>query len=157
MNTYTIWDDIYRTIEAGGLSEKGDIAAKVAENVPPNKLRAVLLELLPQAVLQAQSKARRMVLTPETQRTMSSSGATARFRALGIKNMIVHVPDIDGEFVSLRLGELTADDLLRLAGSYQDRATANRLQGKKYAALAEIVNSGVVDDVDDDVIRKVLA
>ncbi len=157
---YTIWDDIYRVIEAGGLTEKVDIAEKVAENVPPSKVRAALLELLPQAVLQGQIRVRKAVLTPvsgDEQRDLASSGATARFRGLGPKNLIVHVPDDDGVYQSVRLGALTADDLLRLAVSYQDRATANRLQGKKYAALAEVVNSGVVDDVDEDVIRKVLA
>ncbi len=161
--TYSINDDIYETVTTSGLTDKHELAAKIAESVPSKQLRATVEALLPQHVLNVQSRVRGAVFAPRTgaeQRELTTTGRAARLRAMSAKDMVVHVPRDGSEHESMRLGDCTVDDLDAIACSYTQRAVDNRAFAAKYRKLAGVLSSaGVVrvDELPDADLRKALA
>jgi len=161
--TYSIQEDIYEAVANSGLIDKNELAAKVAENVPSNQLRATVENLLPHHVLNMQRRFRGAVFTVSSgdgQRDLATSGRSARLRAMSVKDMVVHVPRGGREHEALRLGDCTVADLEALVGSYVQRAAENSAYAGKYRSLVVVMSSVgavCVDDVSDTDLRKALA
>jgi hypothetical protein len=160
MTDFNLRATIREVVESSGLTDPGDIAAKVAENVPQKLLRTVLADALRDVVrieLHSYTSWRRP--EPEPNHGRSPSGSrSAKVAAYRVWARILRKPvAVEGNEWKA-FGECGPEDLSFLA---QDRrqnaaeslAAAERFE--KYAAALEEAGAETVADLPDAVIASI--
>lgn len=129
---------VVEVLDGTGLADLGEVAAKVAENVPSRHLRSALAEALRSyvAVVNQQRRARNPIIGGGAVSSRSSKVSGIRDAvALALRDR-VHV-----EGGMKLLGECTYDDLMFAAAERRENARRNLAKADQYEALAEKVRA----------------
>jgi hypothetical protein len=129
------------------------LADMLAENVPSNRLRQAVRDLLPLTIALAQRSQRAVIFGAE-QRERTVSGATQAARAWDVT---IAIPDEAG-YLRKWLQELTAEDCRAVADGYRVRSASNAKQADRFDRLAAVVPvGGTVGDVPAEQVREALS
>jgi hypothetical protein len=130
-----------------------DVAVEVVAQIPRNKYRAILLELVPAAVRE-HYRAQRHVTEKRGVRTGSNVSKRWERNSAGSDPFLwrEYVPRCKEWKV---LGDCDRDDCVSIATSYFADASASQQLGMRFQALAEEVGTGKVSDLGLDKFTKI--
>jgi len=160
MTEFNVRAVIREVVEESGLTDPGEIAAKVAENVPAKALRPVLAEVLRDTVriaLHSYKTWRQPSPEPERDRR-PSSGRSAKVGAIRDWARVLRQPVAVEGNVWKQFGECSADDLAFLAVDRRENAAeslAAAVRFEKYAAALDEHGAEAVADLSDEVIASI--
>lgn len=132
---YSLPDAVREVLDTTSLADPDDVAAKVAENVPSNKLRTVVRVLLP-AYVREHMRAQRASnpVISDAHRTRSArSSKVAAIRAEHERCLRDRVFTDAGWKL---LGECTYENLVYAANARREDAERNMARAAQYDALA---------------------
>lgn len=143
--TYDLRAAVLEVLDTSDLADLGDIAAKVAENIPARELRAALAESLRIYVQQINTQRRMsnpILHSDRVQSARSAKVAGIRDRHAAWLRDLIHV---DGGHKPL--GECTYEDLMFAAEERRVKARQNATQADRFEEIAKLLQAHSVETV----------
>lgn len=146
---YDLRAAVASVLDTSDLTTPGDIALKVAENMPDEEIRGVLTEILPSYVrdMIAQRRIANPYLSGREARNAARSPKVAAIRdnwRAALRDR-VHI----GDGTWKMFGDCTYGDLIAAAEERRTLARANAVKAQRYQELAELLAARGVTTVAD--------